>query len=142
MIAIFRKEKENDKYKFSPALCESNEHDTYFREGPIVLSPSDIKTFRLATEEEKKKLFDALAVENKAWNADKKMIVDLNPKIELKPFDKVLVRNDKEDQWSANIFSYQVRDNMYYCLGENYWRYCIPYIGNESLLGTTKDVEG
>lgn len=60
---------------------------------------------------------------------------------ELKPFDKVLVRNDKEDQWSANIFSYQVGD-MYYCLGECYWRYCIPYIGNEALLGTTKDVEG
>jgi hypothetical protein len=66
--------------------------------------------------------------------------VDLKPKIELKPFDKVLVRNDKEDQWSANIFSYQVRD-MYYCLGECYWRYCIPYEGNEHLLGTTNNVE-
>lgn len=67
--------------------------------------------------------------------------IEMKSKVEIKPFDKVLVRNDKEDQWSANIFSYQVRD-MYYCLGEDYWRYCIPYIGNESLLGTTKDVEG
>lgn len=73
---------------------------------------------------------------------EKQQVVELKSKVEIKPFDKVLVRNDKEDQWSANIFSYQVRDNMYYCLGENYWRYCIPYIGNESLLGTTKDVEG
>ena len=67
--------------------------------------------------------------------------IETKSKVEIKPFDKVLVRNDKEDQWSANIFSYQVRD-MYHCLGEDYWRYCIPYIGNESLLGTTKDVEG
>lgn len=96
----------------------------------------------LATEEEKQQLFSALEKEGKAWDAEKKMIVNLKPKVdELKPFGKVLVRNDKEDQWSANIFSYQVGD-MYYCLGECYWRYCIPYIGNESLLGTTKDVEG
>lgn len=102
----------------------------------------DLCKLRLATEEEKLQLFDALAKEGKAWDAEKKQIVDLKPKVELKPFDKVLVRNDKEDQWSANIFSYQVRDNMYYCLGECYWRYCIPYEGNEHLLGTTKDVEG
>lgn len=73
---------------------------------------------------------------------EKQQVVELKSKVEIKPFDKVLVRNDKEDQWSANIFSYQVRDNMYYCLGENYWRYCIPYEGNEHLLGTTKNVEG
>ena len=94
----------------------------------------------LATEDEKKVLFKALANEGKAWDAEKKMIVALKSLWTPKPFDKVLVRNDKEDQWSANIFSYQVRDNMYYCLGECYWRYCIPYEGNEHLLGTTKDV--
>ena len=101
----------------------------------------DLCKLRLATEEEKQQLFDALAKEGKAWDAEKKQIVDLKPKVELKPFDKVLVRNDKEDQWSANIFCYQVRDNMYYCLGECYWRYCIPYEGNEHLLGTTNNVE-
>lgn len=102
---------------------------------------SEIFHLRLATEEEKQQLFSALAKEGKAWNAEKKQIVDLKPKVELKPFDKVLVRNDKEDQWSANIFSYQVRDNMYYCLGECYWKFCIPYEGNERLLGTTDDFE-
>lgn len=101
----------------------------------------NLNTLRLATDSEKQQLFDALAKEGKAWDSEHKMIVDLKPKVELKPFDKVLVRDDKEDQWSANIFSYQVRD-MYHCLGESYWRYCIPYIGNEHLLGTTKDVEG
>ena len=98
--------------------------------------------YRFATEEEKLQLFNAiLAKKGKAWDVEKKMIVDLKPNVdELKPFDKVLVRDDKEDQWSANIFSYQVRD-MFHCLGEGYWRYCIPYEGNEYLLGTTKEVE-
>lgn len=109
-------------------------------EGEFFSRISRIKRF--ATDSEKQQLFDALAKEGKRWDAEKKQIVELKPKVELKPFDKVLVRNDKEDQWSANIFSYQVRDNMYYCLGECYWRYCIPYEGNEHLLGTTKDVEG
>ena len=98
-------------------------------------------TLRYATDEERRQLFNALAREGKSWDAKKKAVVDLKSEVKLKPFDRVLVRNDKEDQWSANIFSYQVRD-MYHCLGEDYWRYCIPYIGNESLLGTTKDVEG
>ena len=94
------------------------------------------------TETQRMILFDSLAKEGKAWDAEKKQIVDLKPKVEIKPFDQVLVRNDKEDQWSANIFSYQVRD-MYHCLGECYWKYCIPY--NEEtahLLGTTDEWKG
>lgn len=51
--------------------------------------------FRYATEEEKQRLFSALAKEGKAWDAEKKQIVDLKPKIELKPFDKVLVREEE-----------------------------------------------
>lgn len=97
-------------------------------------------TLRYATDEERRQLFNALAREGKSWDAKKKAVVDLKSEVKLKPFDRVLVRNDKEDQWSANIFSYQVRD-MYHCLGECYWRYCIPYEGNEHLLGTTNNVE-
>lgn len=103
---------------------------------------ADCSSDRLATEEEKQQLFDALAKEGKAWDAEKKQVVELKPKVKIKPFDQVLVRNDKEDQWSANIFSYQVRD-MYHCLGECYWKYCIPY--NEEtahLLGTTDEWKG
>lgn len=42
-------------------------------------------------------LFDALEKEGKRWDAEKKQIVDLKPKIELKPFDKVLSRRCSED---------------------------------------------
>lgn len=51
--------------------------------------------YRFATEEEKQQLFDALEKEGKAWDAEKKQIVDLKPKVELKPFDNVLVRHQK-----------------------------------------------
>ena len=56
--------------------------------------------YRFATEEEKQQLFDALAKKGKAWDAEKKQIVDLKPKVELKPFDKVLVRDFSRDKWS------------------------------------------
>ena len=98
------------------------------------------RELRLATEEEKKQLFDALEKEGKAWDAEKKQIVDLKPKVELKPFDKVLVRDFSKDKWSISFFSFK-KEDCYVCINNCSWNQCIPYIGNESLLGTTKDVE-
>ena len=94
-----------------------------------------------ATDSEKQQLFDALAKEGKAWDAEKKQIVDLKPNIELKPFDRVLVRDFEDQAWQVSLFSYKDSDSYYCCNGCS-WNQCIPYIGNESLLGTTKDVEG
>lgn len=98
-----------------------------------------------ATDSEKQQLFDALAKEGKAWDAEKKQIVDLKPKVELKPFDKVLVRDGKDEIWEpAFFFRYlsQFSGYNYQTVGGEWRVYCIPYIGNESLLGTTKDMEG
>lgn len=97
---------------------------------------------RLATEEEKKKLFDALAKRGKAWDAEKKQIVDLKLKWTPKPFDKVVVRCGEADKWSIDFFSYKVA-NGYICTGDAWFGYCLPY--NEEtahLLGTTDDWEG
>ena len=97
---------------------------------------------RLATEEEKKQLFSALEKKGKAWDAEKKQIVDLKPKFdELKPFDKVVVRCSEADRWSIDFFSYKVH-NGYICTGDAWFGYCLPY--NEEtakLMGTTKDME-
>lgn len=101
----------------------------------------DLCKLRFATEEEKRQLFSALAKENKAWDAEKKQIVDLKPKVELKPFDKVLVRDFSRDKWSISFFSFK-KEDCYVCINHCSWNQCIPYIGNESLLGTTEDVEG
>lgn len=100
--------------------------------------------YRFATEEEKQQLFDALEKEGKAWDAEKKQIVDLKPKCEFKPFDKVLGRNEKNDVWEAELFSHYREESQYpfHCIGFSR-KYCIPY--NEKtahLLGTTDDWEG
>lgn len=141
MIAIFRKGKEIDKYKFSPALCESNEHDTYLREDPVVLSPSDINIFRPATDSERQKLFDSLEKKNKAWDAEKKQIVDIKKELQFKPFEKVLVRDSYDDMWRASFFSHIKEDDGRYVTTGLSWKFCIPYEGNEHLLGTTDNFE-
>lgn len=104
---------------------------------------SDIYTVRLSTEQEKQQLFDALAKEGKAWDADKKMIVNLKPKIELKPFDKVLVKDNPYGSWEPALFwkKVDVKDlHPYMIIGGKRYRYCEPYEGNEHLLGTTNNV--
>lgn len=101
----------------------------------------DLCKLRLATEEEKQQLFDALAKEGKAWDAEKKEVVGLKPKVEFKPFDKVLVRDNEDDIWEVSLFGY--KDELYYrCDNGIPWIQCIPYDGNEHLLGTTNNVEG
>lgn len=98
--------------------------------------------YRFATEEEKKQLFSALEKEGKRWDSDKKAIVDLKPKVELKPFDKVLVRDFGSQAWQVSLFSYKDSD-FYYCCNGCGWNQCIPY--NEKtahLLGTTGEWKG
>lgn len=114
--------------------------DSIFFDTPPIMKVIE-RNIHLATEEEKQQLFDALAKEGKAWDAEKKQIVDLKLKVELKPFDKVLVRDSKSDNWRANLFGYIGKDGYYRCVYAN-WVYCIPYAGNEHLLGTTNNVEG
>ena len=100
---------------------------------------SDIYTVRLSTEQEKQKLFEALAKEGKAWDAEKKQIVDLKPKIELKPFDKVLVKDNPYGSWEPALFwkRVDVKDlHPYMIIGGKRYIYCEPYEGNEHLLDT------
>ena len=134
LIYLFKAE-DSEKY-YGHAFLDGNiaiiNEDSYCQK--------DFCTARSSTDEEKQQLFDALAKKGKAWDAEKKQIVDLKPKIELKPFDKVLVRDSKSDNWSANLFGYIDKDGYYHCVYAN-WAYCIPYIGNESLLDIAKDVE-
>lgn len=137
-IFIFSKFDKDKDFEYHVALVASGEIVVPAFHGVWCRKDSGV---RYATEGEKQQLFDALAKKGKAWDAEKKMIVDLEPKVGLKPFDKVLVRDSKSDKWRANLFGYIGKDGYYRCVYAN-WIYCIPYKGNEHLLGTTKDVEG
>lgn len=54
---------------------------------------------------------------------------------QFKPFDKVLVRGEDDEVWDCNLFSLYC-NTVYWCIGGVY-KQCIPYEGNEHLLGTT-----
>ena len=105
--------------------------------------------YRFATDSEKQQLFDALAKEGKAWDAETKTLEDLPKKCEFKPFDKVLVRNTDTEEWFPGFFEkfdstwnypYHIMNRR--SMTDFAFQQCIPYEGNEHLLGTTKDVEG
>ena len=109
----------------------------------------DLCKLRLATEEEKQQLFSALEKEGKAWDAETKTLEDLPKKCEFKPFDKVLVRNTDTEEWFPGFFEkfdstwnypYHIMNRR--SMTDFAFKQCIPYEGNEHLLGTTKDVEG
>lgn len=66
------------------------------------------RSFRLATEEEKQQLFSALAKEGKAWDADKKMIVNLKPAFEI---GKLYVFNEDYEDGELTIIGKLIGKN-------------------------------
>lgn len=159
----------------------------------------DIMRQRLATEEEKQKLFDAIKANGYCWNTETKTLEKLiEPKFKvgdritsdkinlgtiyniievkeslyivnknnetddyridfvnqdywelvlnkfdittLKPFEsRVLVRDANCYEWEADIFGRY--SDGYITLGGGKWKQCIPYEGNEHLLGKTDDCD-
>lgn len=107
------------------------------------------RNIHLATDEEKQQLFTALEKEGKTWDAKKKMIVDLKPKYEFKPMDLCLMKyigQYNNRGWELCQYAYtehrvsssgEQRD-FYHSVGGEIYAECIPYKGNEHLLGTKK----
>lgn len=99
-----------------------------------------INLFRKATEEERKQFIEkAEHILKGKYNPETLQVEPIKPVCPFKPFDKVLVRDNEVREWFANYFSHYRGDDKdfpYACFGNNY-RFCIPYEGNEHLLGTT-----
>nr|DAO38649.1 MAG TPA: hypothetical protein [Caudoviricetes sp.] len=107
------------------------------------------RNIHLATEEEKLILFDALAKKGKDWDAKKKQVVDLKTKCEFKPMDLCLMKyigQYNNRGWELCQYAYtehrvsssgEQRD-FYHAIGGEIYAECIPYKGNEHLLGTKK----
>ena len=99
---------------------------------------------RPATDEEKQRLFDAMAKEGKRWNAEKKVVEDIPKPHEFRKGEPVLVR-DNGHVWKIGVFTKMRADYFRYGamtngLDEYGYLFCIPY--NERtmhLLGTTED---
>ena len=106
---------------------------------------------RLATEEEKQKLFDTIKANGYKWNAETKTLEKLTEQkfniTTLKPFEsKVLVRGCNSQEWVGEIFTRynnKVFDNCnFVTLGGICWKQCIPYNDEtKHLLGNTSDCD-
>lgn len=69
------------------------------------------------------------------------VVPDQETKHQFKPFDKVLVRDDDDTTWRCDFFSHLGdKEGVFICL-TTWWHQCIPYEGNEHLLGTTNNPE-
>ena len=109
----------------------------------VIAGEREIKELRPATDEEKQRLFDAMAKVGKRWTAEKKVVEDIPKLYEFKKGEPVLVRDDNTDVWRLGVFI-QFTPTVWTLVTDGirplYWKQCIPY--NEKtmhLLGTTED---
>ena len=141
-IEIFNYFKNDELYDHA-SLCTTQKMIDIRGKYPIF--KDDIVEIRLATDSEKKQLFEALAKKGKVWDAERKAIVDFKPKwITPKPFDRVITRKAYDDIWTANIFSHMNSCGEYVAIGcAGCYHYCLPYNDETAhLLGTTDDWKG
>lgn len=143
-VFIYRDKGEEDR------VCRyvnlSNREDLLIDSDGYVCSRSELDTIRYATEKEIDALHRAIEKEGKIWDPVKKElenieIVAAEEKVEkfdintLKPFDRVLVRDNDYNRWTGDFF---LRKNGTYACIRCFWDQCIPYEGNEKLLLTTE----
>ena len=135
------KDKENGRrteYYAASATCVAG----------AVMDDDAIDVLRPAMEEEKQKLFNAMAKNGKRWNAEKKVVEDIPKPYEFKKGDPVLVRSNYGKEWklaayvelssipNAAFGMYGVTDGRLTI----FYHYCIPYNKKTMhLLGTTEN---
>lgn len=108
-----------------------------------------IECYRLATDSEKQKMIKALKKSKnpKAKEYLKRFFgIEERTKYEFKPFDKVLAKYYEDDNWEASLFIRTITNDQdgeikYECLNGTVYVYCIPFEGNEYLLGTAENPE-
>ena len=97
---------------------------------------------RLSTEFEKNLLLSAIEYKGYVWDSEKFELRKKEP--EFKPFDNVLVRDSNNMVWNLAQYAFKDENNTSYnhcVVGGSHWVYCIPYEGNEHLLGTKENCE-
>ena len=96
-----------------------------------------IRELRLATDNERQKLFDALAKKGKRWNAERKRLESIAPvPYKLRKFEPVLVRDKADQSWGCDVYLKPGNMTYPYECANGLWRLCIPLNeGTEHLLG-------
>lgn len=102
-----------------------------------IIHPSEWSAcfYTFATKEVKDELFKAMNKAGYTWDGE-----TLKKKPQFKPFDKVLVRDSESDKWKCAFYSHFEPKGIYhYCTTGGVYAMCIPFEGNEHLVGTTKN---
>lgn len=103
----------------------------------------DVAEISVADKEEKEILLEATREKGYHWNGNELVKACDTPKKfdinTLKPFEsRVLVRDYKTQRWKVAFWGYKIKNGEYSTTyGLN--KYCIPYEGNEHLLGKIDD---
>lgn len=139
MYAVFECWANGDYTEFNTTINYYKDHT--FGEAEV----RDTECFSKATNEERA-TFIAAAEKHYGgkYNPETLQVESVKvvePKCSFKPFDKVLVRCNEDSVWRCELFSHYNTFNKqcpYVCLSSVY-KYCIPYEGNQHLLGTTNN---
>ena len=135
-LSIYREKNWSYMTLFTNGTCRVNE------------ATLNMNIIRPATEDEKQRLFDAMAKEGKRWNAEKKVVEDISKPYEFKKGEPVLVRTEYGRDWklAAYVELSSIPDAKFGKYGVTdgrvtlFYRFCLPY--NERtmhLLGTIED---
>lgn len=123
--------------------CGTNgeEFDIALPESKMGIAGCENIYFHPATQKERDLLFDKMKEAGYQWDSEKKELRKIKPHYDIsnfKPYQKVLIRFGNNDTWRADFFSHIKEDRGRYFVGIGYAnKQCIPFEGNEKLLGTT-----
>ena len=92
--------------------------------------------YTFATKEIKDELFKAMDKAGYTWDGE--TLKKKEP--QFKPFEKVLVRDSESEKWRCAFYSHFEPNGIYhYGTIIGMYAMCIPFEGNEHLVGTTKN---
>ena len=92
--------------------------------------------YTFATKEVKDKLFEAMDKAGYTWDGE--TLKKKEP--QFKPFEKVLVRDSELEEWRCTFYSHFNSKGIYHHYTvSGVYAVCIPFEGNEHLVGTTKN---
>ncbi len=98
---------------------------------------------RFANEKEIETLFAELKANGYEWDSDTKTMKEGVRKFDESTYvayeTRVLVRDLEVDKWNPTIYGYKQDSTLPYVTLSGYYKYCIPYEGNEHLLGKSDD---
>ena len=149
IVFAYRKTQDDDKYlrKYVALIKQTNVLLGSFLDA--VCEINAIENIRFATDDEKEEFFSVCDKNGYKWDCENKT---LKKKTEqqrsghkfdtgtLKPFDKVLVR-DGNGLWRPGFFGADMITGYRYLTSDGYYKCCIPYEGNEHLVGTTRQCD-